>query len=46
MYIYKKNISLCLSDFKYGELVRVLSANCGVSSLNPIVKRGDKVGVP
>ena len=44
--ICKKNIFLCSSNFKYGELVRVLSVKREVSSSNPIVNRGDKVRLP
>ena len=44
--ICKKNISLCSSNSKYGELVRVLSVKREVSSSNPIANRGDRVRLP
>ena len=44
--ICKKTISLCSSNSKYGELVRVLSNKCEVLSSSPIANRGDSVRLP
>ena len=44
--ICKKNISLCSSNSKYGELVRLLSVKHEISSSNPIADRGDRVRLP
>ena len=36
----------CSSNSKYGELVRVSSVKCEVSSSNLLANRGDRVRVP
>ena len=38
--------SLCSSNPKYGELVRVSSIKCEVSGSNPLANCGDRVSVP
>ena len=41
--ISRQKNSLCSSNSKYGELIRVSSVKCEVSGLNPLANRGDGI---
>ena len=44
--ICRQKNSLCSSNAKYGELVRVSSVKCEVSGSDPLANHGDRIRAP